>query len=57
MIGLMTLLREVFSDEQYGFVNKTLRGRAQKGVQTGDRVYLGLSDNSEWEADSLVRST
>lgn len=40
MIGLMTLLREVFSDEQYGFVNKTLRGRAQKAFELAIECIL-----------------
>jgi len=40
MIGLMTLLREVFSDQQYGFVERTLRERAQKAFALGTECIL-----------------
>ena len=40
IIGLMTLLREVFTDKQYGFVNEALRQRAEKAFKSGVQCIL-----------------
>ena len=40
MIGLMQILREVFSQKQYAFVNKTLRNRCQKAFELAIKCVL-----------------
>ena len=40
MIGLMQILREVFSQEQYAFVNKGLRNRCKKAFELAIKCIL-----------------